>query len=200
MSDLYTKEQLDYIKKCRETMTAQQIADLFNARFATNKNARAIEGTCMRNGWPASRSYRFKKGDKPWNTGTKGQGLTGVNSGCFKNGSIPPNIRRIESERTCSKTGYRYIKVDEKNAWRLKHTVIWESKNGPVPPGHIVRFIDGDITNLEPDNLEIASRHELLKYNINGLYKAPEELKPLIKIVSKIQVALGEKQRGFQHG
>jgi len=200
MSTLYTQEQLNYIAEARKTMTAKQIATQFNARFGTNKNAKAIQVTCKRYGWKSSTDGRFEKGCQPWNADTKGRGLTCANITSFKKGNTPACHRPVGSERIDSKEGYLYIKVSEPNTWKQKHIVLWESINGPVPPGHIVRFIDGDITNIEPENIELSSRQELLQYNINGLNKADQELKPLIRMISKINVKLFEKTASSCHG
>jgi len=86
MSIFYTKEQLDYIKSCRKTMTAKQIANAFNARFTPHRNSRAIQMLCERQGWVSPKQYRFEKGHSPWNDNTKKQGLTGANKGSFKTG------------------------------------------------------------------------------------------------------------------
>lgn len=200
MSAPYTQEQLDFIKEARKTMTARQIADAYKTRFGASKDHNSINMTCLRRGWNAPKTGRFQKGSKPWNDNTKGQGLTGANKGNFQKGHIPHNHRPIGSERIDSREGYLYVKTAEPNTWKAKHILLWESKNGPVPPHHVIRFIDDDVTNISPENLELTSRHESLQLNIHGLKKAAPELKPVIKMIAKIKVSLYDKTKEATHG
>lgn len=195
MSVLYTREQLDFIALNRKTLTAKQLANAYNKRFNADKSYKAIAATCKRYGWKSSISGRFSQGFKPWNYGTKGLGLTKANITSFKSGEKSPTQKPIGSERINSKDGYTMIKVAEPRKWKHKHVVIWEANNGPVPKGHVIRFIDGDILNLDPENLELINRLSHLRMNKNKLSKAPTELKPIIRIMSKIEASLFEKQR-----
>lgn len=199
MSKPYSQEQLEFIKEARKTMTAKQISEAFYTQFKVKKCHRSINNTCLLREWKAPINGLFQKGCKPWNNATKGQGLTGANKGSFKKGSIPKNIRPIGSERICHREGYNYVKIAESNKWKAKHIMLWEEKNGPVPQHHVVIFSDGDTNNITIENLELASRHELLRFNISGIKNAAPELKPAIKMISKIQVKLFEKQREI-HG
>lgn len=68
-------------------------------------------------------------------------------------------LKPVGTERK-TKDGLTVIKVKlypnqpgSKDNWKLKHVWIWEQHNGPLPPEHNVYFADGDITNLDPDNL-----------------------------------------------
>src|SRR5574343_760086 len=165
MSKLYSQEQLDFIKAARKTMTAKQIAEAFYAQFGVKKGHRSINNTCLHRKWQAPVNGLFQKDCKPWNNGTKGHGLTGVNKGSFKKGIIPKNKRHIGSERICHREGYHYIKIAEPDIWKAKHIMLWEENNGPVPPSHVVILADGDTNNITIENLELASRHELLRFN-----------------------------------
>ena len=135
----------------------------------------------------------FEKGHKSWNKGTKG--LTSANKTSFKKGSVPPNRKPVGSERICSKDGYVLIKIKEQNPYtgfptRYKHKQvhIWEQENGPVLDGFVVGFRDGDKENIEPENLMLLSRAELLRLNQHGYKNAPDELKPSILALTKLEV------------
>lgn len=195
MSNYYTQEQLDFIRIARETMNARQIAQAYFERYGCKKHDQSINATCLRHGWKSKIDSKFKKGSTPWNAGTKGQGLTRANPGSFKKGNNPKNTRPIESERICHRDRYTYIKTAHPNTWKAKHIWLWEQQNGPVPKHHVLIFIDGDTSNISLENIELTSRNELLKYNENGLKTADTALKPVIKMISKIQVKLYEKQR-----
>lgn len=53
-----------------------------------------------------------------------------------------------------NRNGYHHTKTEE--GWRLTHHVLAEEVLGrPLATGEMVRFKDGDRTNLDKDNLEI---------------------------------------------
>ena len=145
---------------------------------------------------------RFYKGHTTWNAGTKGQGLTGPNSGSFKKGNVPPNRKPLWSERIDTKDGYVLMKVPEKDPhtgfptrYRFKHVWIYEQIHGPVPDGHVVIFKDQDKRNFDPDNLVAIKRAELLQINKAGYREAPDELKPSILALGKLKTTIGEQRR-----
>ena len=72
---------------------------------------------------------------------------------------MPVNHKLVGSERINSKDGYIMIKVAEPNVWRLKQRVIWEEIHGPIPDDCVIRFLDGDKTNMDPENLVCVSRN-----------------------------------------
>jgi hypothetical protein len=37
------------------------------------------------------------------------------------------------------------------------HRMVWEEKNGPLPPKHVLTFRDGNRTNVDIENLELVS-------------------------------------------
>lgn len=148
----------------------------------------------MKTKYTTDRTGRFKKGNKPWNAGTKGQGLTGANAGSFKKGNVPPNRKPLYSERICPKDGFILIKIPERDPhtgfptrYKHKHVYIWEQANGPVPAGMVVVFRDSDKLNIEPDNLMLVSRAELLRLNRRGYKDTPDELKPSVLALSKLE-------------
>ena len=51
-------------------------------------------------------------------------------------------------------------------------------------------FKDGDLLNIEPENLMLVSRAELLVLNQNGYKDAPAELKPSILALAKLEVKI----------
>ncbi|CAH1521331.1 HNHc domain-containing protein [Vibrio owensii] len=196
----YSEVQLAFLKEnC--TLPRKELTEKFNAKFGTELSLDAINGTCKRNNWLTGRTGNFQKGDKPWNAGTKG--LSKPNSGCFKKGQKPNNVKPIGHERFCEKDRLYYIKVNERNPYtgamgfyRPKHAVIWEQANGrKIPEGHIVRFKDGDYSNFDPDNLDCVSKALNLRLNQRRLNKAPDELKETIRAVSELEVAVFEKQK-----
>ena len=94
----------------------------------------------------------FKKGDKPHNTQPVGT----------------IHFRTDKAGRT-----YAYIKIKDKD-WRLMHRVVWEQHNGPIPPGHVIRFKDGNTMNWDINNLEMF--HQSGNMELNTIQRFPAEL------------------------
>ena len=99
---------------------------------------------------------RFTRGHRPWNDGTKGQGLTGANAGSFGSSGRPGGkpIRPIGSKYWHAKDGEVYIKVaepsryagryskstlSEQQCWRPERIANFEAVHGPVGRGLQVR-------------------------------------------------------------
>lgn len=192
---LYTEEQVQFI---RENYTGRSVAEmtkLFNKHFKTTRTRQQTKTLISNRGITSGRTGHFLAGNKPWNYGTKGQGLTWANSKSFKKGNVPPNRKLLWSERVCSKDGFILMKVPETDPYtgfstRYKHkqVYVWEQEHGPVPRGMVVAFIDGDRSNCEPENLMLISRAELLNLNRHGYKDMPDELKPHVLALSKLQV------------
>lgn len=131
------------------------------------------------------KAFRFKKGDKPWNFGTKG--LTGANKTSFKKGNIPHNTRsdgEISIRPDKSGRNYKYIRVCL-GKWELYHRYLWEQNNGKIPKGYIVAFKDGDSMNCVIENLELISREQNMARNT--IHHYPNEVKSVIRKISKLK-------------
>lgn len=88
----------------------------------------------------------------------------------FQPGQDPHNTVAMGSERV-SKDGYVEIKIKHtkgqgsSNNFESKHRLIYQENFGPIPPGMIVEFLDGNKTNFSADNLVLATRRENLLRN-----------------------------------
>ena len=67
--------------------------------------------------------------------------------------------------------------------------------NGPVPEGMVVAFRDSDKLNIEPENLMLISRAELLRLSQHGYKDAPDKLKLSILALTKLEVKTGVLRR-----
>lgn len=97
--------------------------------------------------------------------------------------------------------GYLFIKITNfggKSDWRQKHLLIWEEKNGPVPPDHIVLFIDGNKSNIEINNLECISRADNLKRNSANRF--PMDLLKVIHLKSELTRKINRLIKGEKNG
>lgn len=64
---------------------------------------------------------------------------------------------KIGSERV-SQNGYTYVKTID--GWKLKHHIVAEKKYArTIDKDVTVKFVDGDRTNFDPDNIEIRPRY-----------------------------------------
>ena len=190
---IFTEEQVQFLRDNYAGRSCKEMTILFNDHFGTSRTKRQIKSATGNRHITSGRTGHFPEGSKPWNTGTKG--LTGANVRSFKTGSVPANRKPLGTERICSKDGYILVKVAEcdphtgfPTRYKYKHVHIWEQANGPVPKGMIVAFIDGDMTRCELENLMLISRVELLSLNRHGYKDMPDELKPSVLALSKLQV------------
>lgn len=91
--------------------------------------------------------------------------------------------------------GYRIRKVNNSKipheAWRPAHMVVWESNHGPVPHGYIISFKDGNRKNVEPENLEIITRKEMLRRN--SIHQYPPDVIQLIRAQRKLEKIIKEE-------
>ena len=190
-----TKEQAEFIREQYKKHSASKLTDMVNRRFGTSLEVKQIQSFVRNHGIKSGRTGRIEPGATPWNKGKKG--YMGPNKTSFRKGNRPHNTRYLGHERI-SKDGYAEISVAERNPhtgfhrrYRLKHVYIWEQANGPVPAGHAVVFKNGDKTDIRLDNLMLLSRAELLTANLHGYKDAPEEIKPSILALSKVEIAGG---------
>jgi hypothetical protein len=187
----YTAEQLDYLRR-HETINRRILTVSFNNHFGTKLTTEQIKGTCTRIGLRTGRTGCFKKGNVPYNTGTKG--LNQGSSTSYKAGQMPPNWCPVGTVIE-PKDGYTKIKVAEPKSWKHKHVWLWEQMNGPVPDGCCIIFSDSDKKNFEPNNLICVQRSELLFLNRKSLIKTDTELTRSAVNVARVAVKVSKLKR-----
>jgi hypothetical protein len=146
----------------------------------------------------AGEKSRFKQGHVPFNKGIKCPNLVLTNAAAtmFKKGNKPSNTR--EANATSIRTDssgkkYHYSKIAD-SIWVLTHRLMWEQANGPIPPKHVVRFIDGDTLNLQLTNLECIPMSE--NANRNTIHRFPDDLKKVIRLKAKLNKHIKNKTNG----
>jgi len=195
----WTVEQAHWVKQAYTIMRHDAMPEPFFERFGVQKTAGQFRSLIHNQGWVSGRDSRFKKGNVPFNKGTKG--IMKANSGTFQRGNVPHNERPMGYERL-SKDGYVEVKVPGINKhtgydghFVLKHKHIWEQARGDIPEGMALTFIDGDKSNVCIENLELISRAELLQLNRHGIKDLPGELMPAARAVAKLEVATRIKEK-----
>lgn len=183
-SFLFNEDQIEFIRRAYKKYTLKELTVVFNDHYGTDFKKNQFENFVYTHKIQSGRTGRFKKGEKPWNTGTKGMTTGGSTS--FKKGLIPHNHLPVGSERF-NKEGHLEIKIGEPSNWKTCHRIIWERYNGKVPPKHVVRFADGDPTNWgDIDNLVLVSHAENLILNRLQFSEMPEDLKESTLLIAKI--------------
>lgn len=188
---LYTEDQIRWLRENYKNISIADITDKFNDKFGTNFTKKQINIAIRNRKMISGRTGRFEKHQIPWNKNKKGS--IKPNKTSFKPGNRPHNTKYCWYERT-SKDGYIEISVPEKNKhtgyhrrFKPKHVWIWEKHNGPVPENHVVAFKDGNQENIDPDNLILLSRLELLRLNQLKHKKAPEEIQPSLIALARLE-------------
>jgi hypothetical protein len=199
---LFTRAQVAYVKKIARGRWKPEITRMVNEKFGTGFTLKQIRALMANRRITSGLKGQFQKGGKPWNAGTKGQGLTGRNKRSFKPGSIPPNRNPMWHERI-GKDGIIEMKVPERNPYtgfptryKAKHVWIWEQANGPVPDGHVVAFRDSDRMNICLENLMLVPRAELLDMNRMKYRESHPDIKPSIRALAKLKTKVREVSNG----
>ncbi|RUM91083.1 MAG: HNH endonuclease [Thiomicrospira sp.] len=188
----YTKDQIKFLQDNYQSMSRKELTEAFNSKFCQDRTIGAITSTCKREKIKSGRTGFYEKGEKPWNTGTKG--ICKPNSGSFKKGHQPKNWKPIGHQRI-DKDGYILEKIAEPNKFRLRHQLVWEQKNGKIPEGMVLWFIDGNRQNCVIENLELIKKTEQLRRNKLRVNQSPEEIKETLKLVAKTQVVVSERKK-----
>jgi len=205
MNRKYTQEHIDYIATNIQGCPFKKLTDMFNKQFGMNLKVSAMVSLANRHGLHngidarLNKGYeptQFKKGHSPWNKGMKGVTTGGVATQ-FKKGNRPANWVPIGSERI-NADGYVDVKVADgklQKNWKGKHIVIWEAANGPVPPGYVVIFGDGNRRNFDLGNLLLVSRKQLVRMNQKNLIQNDAELTKTGAIIADIYNKIGERKK-----
>jgi hypothetical protein len=194
----YTQEQTDFLIENVIGRGTAELTELFNAYFGLELKRSQIKGFKANRGLNSGLTGRFEKGSIPVNKGTKGLYNVGGNCTSFKPGQKAPNYKPVGSERL-DRDGYILIKVSDVGTcperWKLKHKVLWEEANGPVPKGHCLIFLDSNKHNTSLDNLQLITRTQLARMNQNDLISNDPELTKTGLIVADIITKISERKR-----
>lgn len=195
-SRLFTKEQVKFIKQNVKGISNKELVDLVNKTFNLSVTEKQMASFKKNNGLVNGRDGRFKKGQEPWNKGMKGLDCAGENGKKtqFKKGQTPLNYRPVGSERV-NVEGYIEIKVADPNEWKLKHRVVWEQANGPIPENHNIIFGDGNRLNCDIDNLILVSKKQMLALNQHKLIKNDVELTKAGVMIANLHIKMNELKK-----
>ena len=178
----------------------EELARMASERYGEQFTATQMHGILTRYGLRNGRDCRFQPGHE---SNQKGKPLNDRQRAAlaktqFQAGNLPHNYLPIG---TVAKTrdGYLIKKVSDEGAlwdrWKFLHRLVWAEANGPIPPGGVVTFLDGNKENLSLDNLALISQAERSRLTALHLRSDdPEITKNGIQIV-RLMGAIDEKQK-----
>lgn len=195
---LLSPDQVDFVRQNYPHLTREELTAELNKEFDLTITVKQLVSFVKNHKILSGRTGYFEKGSDPWNKGTKG--LMKPNETSFQKGHTPANRKPVGSERIDSKDGYILTKTDQVNPYtgydgfyRAKHVVLWEQHNGPVPNGNVVRFVDGDKTNINIHNLMLVDLGVNAQLNALKYGEHPKETKPTILAIAKLQQAAHDR-------
>lgn len=195
---LYPQEVRDFIYTNYKGVGHQGMADKLNEKFGTHYTKGQMKALYSRFRLNSGRTGRFPKGHVPVNKGKKGHSYPGMENTQFKKGHLPHNWWPVGKERI-TRDGYTEVKVAEPNKWKLKHRLIWEDANGPIPKGCVIIFLDGDKANCSLENLVMISQRQNAVLNKKKLrHDTAEATKTGILIADVLLKMNDRKGRPYQ--
>lgn len=165
---------------------------------------------------------RFQKGQASWNKGMRqcdfmsAESIERTKATRFRKGEVRDRpdgwIKPIGHERVDAKDGYVWVKVMDSRTdgiqpkvpgqfnrnYRLKHHVVWERENGPVPPSTMIVFADHDKRNFEPDNLVAVPRELWSVMSRMGMAYHDRESLAACMARARLHRAIAEKKRSVK--
>ncbi len=143
-------------------------------------------------------AYRFKSGQKSWNTGTHFDAGGRSSETRFSAGHKPHTAVPVGTV-VKSFEGYWKRKVAEnaprgltRRNWVWVHRELWEQHYGPVPAGCSVRFLNGNPDDIRIENLELVHRRELMRQNT--VHNLPPELVQVVRLRSQVVRKINERE------
>lgn len=173
----YPEEVRNFIFYNYKGTSYKKMAELIKDKFNYSITQKQIKSFYSNNHLNSGLTGRFEKGYVPKNKGKKQtefmslEMIEKTKATRFKKGQMPYNTDPIGTVKAL-KDGYLWVKINNelkpKNKrvnWTPLHKMMYEFYNGPVPEGHDVMFMDGNIRNFSKDNLEAVTKAERLYLN-----------------------------------
>ncbi len=78
--------------------------------------------------------------------------------------------------------------------------MLWEKKNGKVPEGYVLTFLDGDKSNFTLDNLALISMAESLEITRSNLRSTNPEFTKTGILIAKVKIARSKRKKNLMGG
>lgn len=203
----WTKEEVDILSRMYPDHFGKEIAAILGRSVSSvHTKARQLGIPCtpekirrsgmMSANHPNTIAARFPKGHIPDNKGKKVSQETYAKCKptMFKKGHLPHNHRDVGSERI-NVDGYIEVKVAEPSTWMVKHRMIWEQANGPIPPGYNVQFKNHNPLDCRIDNLYLISKAEQLAKENSFYVKYPKDLQDVMRLKGVVKRMIRKQER-----
>lgn len=207
--DKYPQGMYEFIRDNSLGISSEDMARMVNEKYGTNWTRGGMKQFRRRYGIRSGLTGHYHKGHVPGNKGKKLEEII----------SDPERLERVRARiaetqfltghesyntmpvGTITKTsdGYlirkRQMEGSQWERWEFLHKTVWEENNGPIPEGMVVSFKDGNITNLDINNLMLISKSENMALNKRGYrFKDPELTETGLNLI-KLESAVKEKRR-----
>ena len=205
----WTKKEDELLKQHYPHCTIAELSKLLPGRPNGGIMARAYVLGCKKTPEyikTVPNAGRFKKGFTPYTKGKKWEeymspeAMEGCRKTQFKKGNKPHTYLPVGTEMEIG--GYMYVKVADVvkarkwENWKLKHRMLWESVNGPIPEGYNIQFKDGNTRNISIDNLYMISREEQMK--VNGIANMPDDVRRLMYAIRSLTRVINIREKDEQ--
>lgn len=195
---LFTIEQEEWIKENIKGKLARDFVKEIQEKFGVAVTYSQLDRYKKNRRLTSGVDTRFEKGHVPLNKGVKlsPEAYAKAAPTMFKKGQAAHNIVPVGTE-VVRWDGYIAVKVANPNKWKMKHYIVWEAVNGPVPEKKALMFLDGNKNNCTIENLALVSRRELLDLAQQNLRSEnPEATKAGIKVVKLMGKLRELKKKG----
>lgn len=199
---LFTAEQEQWIRENVKGKSNTEMAALINERYGMAITRKQIMGWKKNHHITSGLTGHFYSKENPVKDPHFMRGRPCTSKAKYKKGNRPHNAVPVGTE-VKRDTEYWWVKVAEPNQWRQKHILLWEAANGPIPPGHCLKFLDGNRDNVCLENLQLITKrvNKIMNYhNLN--FTEPEMTKTgilLAQVTVKAQERKREQKKGKQN-
>lgn len=198
----YTDEEHAFLRSFIPGHTYKEIVEEYNKQFEEPITTSRVKWYMANHKINNGLTGRFKKGQIPHNKGQKGVCAKGCEKTWFQKGHLPADTKPLGYERV-TKDGYTEVKIamrpsssDCNDNFVLKHRLIWEQANGPIPKGYIVTFKDGNKRNLDINNLALISQAENVTMLRRNLRSDNPELTETGILLARAEVTARKRKKG----
>lgn len=194
---ILNEDQIQFIKENYLEMTPQQIGDELGLPKGIIRNRMNKLGLIVPRHIVELRiaSTRFKPGDVPYTKGKKQseymtkEQIERTKKNRFKKNNKPHNTLEgnlvVSIRRDSKGLKYKWIKISD-GCWEMLHIFNYQKKHGRIPDNMIVKFIDGDQMNCEPNNLECITKADHLRNVRSNFLELPPEVRETMGLIKKV--------------
>ena len=205
-SAVFPEEVASFIETNYVGTSHADMAEILNERFGANYTAAQIKSFHGNHHLNSGLNGRFTKGHIPYNKGKtwdeymSEESRKNASATQFKKGNLPPSTKPIGWERI-NPDGYTEVKIRMRPSrstcndnFVLKHRLIWEQANGPIPEGCIVIFKDGNKQNFDLNNLMLITKAQNAVMNHSHLRSKTPEYAETSVLIADIKSAVRKKK------